>query len=346
LKSNSDILENLHLLGWEGGELNQSLVSSEINQAKIFYTLLLQHKEREMQYQQQQKQKQKSSVLSQSHPLFQQKERSTESKVGPTSPSPSLSVSSASNSSTVSVSSNSVISSPGPSSSSNPSSPAASNAQITDSLSKNFNEIISPSTRARRKSGKEKRVILRKKSGKDNFDRERSSTLGEDERGPNARQTRSATVGDGTRPAVEVRSTANASNRNSNGTIIQASDDSASLRRSLWWLTKPSGDPNSKMYRLESTKNITEILSQLKGCFGDLELDVTEKQTKSGVIKVKASPNNSPQLGSAKKKKPTLKVEMISTEGGNVNIKFKKGQGVDQEDFQEAMKKLEETLSE
>jgi len=89
---------------------------------------------------------------------------------------------------------------------------------------------------------------------------------------------------------------------------------------------------------VESTKSINEILTSLKNCFGDLELDVTsEKQAKPGVIKVRASPTT-------KKKKPTLKVEVSSGEGGNVNVKFRKPQGVDQGDFTETMQKLEESF--
>jgi hypothetical protein len=137
---------------------------------------------------------------------------------------------------------------------------------------------------------------------------------------------RAATVGDGTRPQL---------------TVCDA--------KSRWGIS-PSQDPSAKIFSVESKMSISQILDNLKSCFGGLELEFSEKKQKN-LVKVKG------RLSAGSRKKTQVIVEVKPMDDGNVQVQFKpksaskkataslkKKESKKKDNFPEVCKKIEETL--
>jgi len=116
--------------------------------------------------------------------------------------------------------------------------------------------------------------------------------------------------------------------------------------RSRWGIS-PTQDPSAKMYSVESKMSISQILDSLKVCFNSLELEFSEKKQKNSV-KVKG------RLSDGNRKKTQVIVELKPLDDGNIVVNFKpttkkrlsskKKDTKPVESFPEVCKKIEENL--
>jgi len=100
------------------------------------------------------------------------------------------------------------------------------------------------------------------------------------------------------------------------------------------WNVSPSKDPNSRSYRFESNRSITQILENLKDCFGKFEMELTPE---GGTI----SPGEPIKLkGQGKNHEGQVEVELI-TSNGNTVASFTRSPNLYQEYFCSVIKELE-----
>jgi len=93
------------------------------------------------------------------------------------------------------------------------------------------------------------------------------------------------------------------------------------------------------MYTVQSKKSINQILENLRACFGELDLELSEKKNqKKDTVKLKG------RLSGGKGKKTQVIVEVKVSENGNT-VNFKRASKLTKKDeFQEVCKKIEETF--
>jgi len=107
--------------------------------------------------------------------------------------------------------------------------------------------------------------------------------------------------------------------------------------KAVVWGISPSLAPEAKKYQVESNKNVTQMLESLRHCFADLgHFDLSAKTTKNG-IKVKAR-RSGKRHGS-----PLVTVSLFQKEDGETELTLKGGKAA-KEQFKELAKKVEETL--
>jgi len=268
LKKEKPILENLKLLGWEEDLLMDDLLSLEMNQAKVFYKLLHNHKQNVRQ------RGRPSAAAATDQP--RRRASSTENRM--------ILMTTAAN---------------------RKSAKFAKEKEPPEENKENHPETEKGEKRKKPIRGIRRPVTLEKHSGSPE----------DAQRPPRQPRQRAATVGDGTRPDVKVTGARSG------------------------WDVSPSLDPNAKIYTVESKKSINQILDNLKVCFGELALELSEKKLKKDTVKLKGRLS-----AGSKGKKTQVIVEVKMTENGNT-VNFKRaGKSSKKDEFQEVCKKIEETL--
>jgi hypothetical protein len=100
------------------------------------------------------------------------------------------------------------------------------------------------------------------------------------------------------------------------------------------WNVSPSKDPNSRSYKFESNRSITQILENLKDCFAKFEMELTEAANY-------VSPGEPIKLkGQGKYQEGQVEVELI-TSNGNTVASFTRSPNLFQEYFCNIIKEVE-----
>jgi len=312
-QANKPILENLKLLGWEDSQLMDELLSPDMNQAKMFYKYLTENK------------------------LNPKKSRSLieSPKNSPVSVTP--------DSKTRRRASDTRARSQGASSkrrtsrSRSRSREKSKDTSTEESTSENKENVesssLDKSSSSDKKTTSAKKIktqppVLRTPASSDDTNVPPTTATTNQTTFSRTRtpRQRAATVGDGTRPQLN-------------------SSDTKSR-----WGVSPSQDPSAKFFSVESKMSISQILDNLKVCFGGLELEFSEKKQKN-LVKVKG------RLSAGNRKKTQVIVEVKPLDDGNVQVHFKpksaskkttttlkKKESKKKDNFPEVCKKIEETL--
>jgi len=262
IEEHEDILQNLQLLGWEKFELRDQLLSKEMNTAKMFYKLLLQHGSQN----QEDEKPEPNNPVRMNKPVQNVKKERTRAR----------------------------------------------HRSLTGALNKTTVHEKS----SRRKSERKRTVLRKKEVDLPTGNRGRAYTI----------ESPGRLNEEGTPKTDLTTVPENEQNPEEADSKVQ---------------NNPS-ESECKIYNLQTRKDINQILSILKRNFSGLSLDVTEKRSKDGSIKLRARKSQGSRKG-----RTSVKVELTTSDSGNVEVSFiqpKKGQ--EKKEFQDVVKNIQGTLAE
>jgi hypothetical protein len=310
IHSNKLIVENLKLLGWEENELISLLLSSEMNLAKIFYQLLYEHRKNSH------KTHLNNTMRTNSHHHFIRRSSSTSGQYNYPEftqtdiyrDSPYLETNSEP------MDTDSLVL---------PKDNATNRTHLTPVLEPtpeySPRSILTPKKEG--KTPQPKKLKLRK--------------IIRDGPNPNSTQSVEPVVGNMNENRLRVPFRVPRQRAATEGDSIRPEIGVSEGRYFVGWNVSPSKDPNSRSYKFESNRSITQILENLKDCFGKFEMELTSDASA-------VSPGEPIKLkGQGKNQEGEVEVELIPTSNGNTVASFTRSSNLYQEYFCNLIKELE-----